>query len=113
MEQFIVKSSAASASHVFAYRERRSVQAHESVFGAEDSTVLCSVPLQGDVGPPGAEGEQGQEGMRVSDCKQPTNPFLPCGWVNLTRPFIYSPSLWQHNLIPPARRKQSDKITFV
>lgn len=35
-----------------------------------EKTVCVSVCAQGDVGPPGAEGEQGQEGIRVSDCKQ-------------------------------------------
>lgn len=32
--------------------------------------LLVCVCAQGDVGPPGAEGELGQEGIRVSDCKQ-------------------------------------------
>lgn len=76
MAEVTVKSNTASASQV---------QAQESVCLAEDRTMLCSVPLQGDIGPPGAEGEQGQEGMRVSDCKKPTNPFLPSVWVNLTQ----------------------------
>lgn len=53
---------------------------------------MCFVSLQGDAGPPGAEGEQGQEGVRVSDCKQPTNLFFPCVWVNLTRSYsIFTP----------------------
>lgn len=40
-------------------------------FDLQIALRLCFMSLQGDVGPPGAEGEQGQEGMRVSDCKQP------------------------------------------
>ena len=34
--------------------------------------MLSFVSLQGGVGPPGGEGEQGQEGIRVSDCKLST-----------------------------------------
>ena len=75
------------------------------IFWPPNGPVLCFVSLQGDVGPPGAEGEQGQEGVRVSHYKQPTNPFLPCVWVNVTRSFVYSPSLWRGCLIP--RTKES------
>lgn len=75
------------------------------IFWPPNGPVLCFVFLQGDVGPPGAEGEQGQEGVRVSHYKQPSNPFLPCVWVNVTRSFVYSPSLWRGCLIP--RTKES------
>ena len=80
------------------------------VFWPPGSPVLCFVSPQGDVGPPGAEGEQGQEGIRVSDYKQPTNPFLPCVWVNLTGSFIYSPSFWQGCIIPQPKESRAMEL---
>lgn len=75
-----------------------------------DSPVLCFVFLQGDAGPPGAEGEQGPEGLRVSYCKQPTNPFLLCVWVHLTQQYIYSPSFSGRCVNPGSKRAM---IVFV
>ena len=80
------------------------------IFWPPNGPVLCFVPLQGDAGPPGAEGEQGQEGVRVSHYKQPTNPFLPCVWVNVTRSFVYSPSLWWGCLIPSTKESRTMEL---
>lgn len=86
---------------------------YKSMFWPPDSPVLCLLSLQGDAGPPGAEGEQGQEGVRVSDCKQPTNPFLPHVWVNITRSSVYPPSILTRMSNSLDWRQQNDGIVFV
>lgn len=71
-----------------------------------DSPGLYFVSLQGEIGLPGAEGEQGQEGTSVSNCKHRANPFLPCVWLNPTALHIDSLIFWWRCLIRQHKKKQ-------